>query len=99
MSDMSDLDSQNEDIYEDDEGNQFQLVDLSEVDAKGIVVPCILTTAEFAKVFHIKPDSLRHRYFKTGSYFGYIPDKMPNGRLIWPEVTITPEGPRLIHRK
>jgi hypothetical protein len=42
------------------------------------------TTTDFAKQYLVKPDSVRTRYCLTGSYFGVIPEKLPNGRLLWP---------------
>lgn len=42
------------------------------------------TTAEFAVKYLVKPNSVRTRYCLTGSYFGIVPKKLPNGRLAWP---------------
>ncbi len=41
-------------------------------------------THEFAEGQLVKPDTVRRRYCLTGSYFGVIPTKLPNGRLAWP---------------
>jgi hypothetical protein len=41
------------------------------------------TTDELATLYKTKPQSIRWRYSETGSYFGLIPRKLPNGRLIW----------------
>lgn len=41
-------------------------------------------TADFARVNHVKPQTVRKRYSATGSYFGIKPCKLPNGRLDWP---------------
>lgn len=41
-------------------------------------------TDEYAKQQHVKPQTVRKRYSKTGSYFGTRPRKLPNGRLSWP---------------
>ena len=45
----------------------------------------IISTSELARLLHIKPASIRHRYCLTGSYFGIKPIKLPNGRLAWPQ--------------
>ena len=42
------------------------------------------TTAQFAGKYLVKPDTVRTRYCLTGSYFGVVPKKLPNGRLVWP---------------
>jgi len=42
-----------------------------------------INTEEAAKMFGVKGHSLRAQYCTTGSYFGLIPRKMPNGRLLW----------------
>jgi hypothetical protein len=43
-----------------------------------------LTTSEFAQLAGVKPESVRTRYYKFGSYFGYVPTIRKNGRLSWP---------------
>tara|TARA_R110002074_G_scaffold402332_1_gene607501 strand:+ start:8478 stop:8705 length:228 start_codon:yes stop_codon:yes gene_type:complete len=43
-----------------------------------------LTTDDFAESLNTKPHSIRVRLCRTGSYFGIVPDKLPNGRLQWP---------------
>lgn len=43
-----------------------------------------LTTEELAETLNGKPASIRVRFCRTGSYFGIVPDKLPNGRLQWP---------------
>ncbi len=43
-----------------------------------------LTTEELAEAVNGKPASIRVRFCRTGSYFGIVPDKLPNGRLQWP---------------
>ncbi|MCG5530957.1 hypothetical protein LRD18_08735 [Halorhodospira halochloris] len=43
-----------------------------------------LTTPELAKAIGMKPDSIRVRLCRTGSFYGLRPGKLPNGRLIWP---------------
>lgn len=49
----------------------------------------LLSTEEFAAPRKVKPESVRSRYSKTGSYFGVKPIKLANGRLLWP-----PEPPK-----
>ena len=41
------------------------------------------TTKQFAKKENVKPESIRSRLCLTGSYFGVVPNKRPNGRLEW----------------
>lgn len=43
-----------------------------------------VTTEALAARLGIKPASIRHRVCAVGSYFGLIPTKLPNGRLLWP---------------
>jgi hypothetical protein len=43
-----------------------------------------ITTEELAQQCGIKPQSVRVRLCRTGSYFGIKPLKLPNGRLMWP---------------
>ena len=51
------------------------------------------TTENFAAAVGVKPPSVRVRLCRTGSYFGVVPKKLPNGRLLWPD-----DGPdRLIN--
>ena len=42
-----------------------------------------LTTNEYAAENLVKPQTVRKRYSQTGSYFGDVPVKLPNGRLQW----------------
>jgi hypothetical protein len=42
------------------------------------------TTAEIAKANLVKPQTVLKRLCLTGSYFGIVPNKLPNGRLAWP---------------
>mgnify|MGYP001336690872 CR=1 FL=1 len=43
-----------------------------------------ISTEALADLCHVKPPSIRVRLCRTGSYFGLIPKKLPNGRLSWP---------------
>ena len=43
-----------------------------------------LTTAEFAADAGVKPASVRTQLCLTGSYFGIVPKRLPNDRLVWP---------------
>ncbi len=43
-----------------------------------------LTTEALAAACAVKPASIRVRLCREGSYFGLRPDKLPNGRLLWP---------------
>jgi hypothetical protein len=46
--------------------------------------PSDISTETLAAQTHVKPSSIRVRLCRTGSYFGLIPKKLPNGRLSWP---------------
>jgi len=43
------------------------------------------TTAEHAARNLVKPQTVLKRYCETGSYYGIVPEKLPNGRLAWPK--------------
>ena len=43
-----------------------------------------LSTEVIADFNQVKPTSVRERYSRTGSYFGLVPERLPNGRLSWP---------------
>lgn len=43
-----------------------------------------LTTPELASQVGITPESLRVHLCRRGSYFGLVPQRLPNGRLLWP---------------
>lgn len=42
-------------------------------------------TELFASKYHVKPESVISRVCRTGSYFGIRPQRLPNGRLDWPD--------------
>ena len=42
------------------------------------------STEQFAGRNLVKAQTVLKRYCETGSYFGVIPQKLPNGRLAWP---------------
>ncbi len=42
------------------------------------------TTREFAKSNLVEMQTVLKRLCQTGSYFGVVPRKLPNGRLAWP---------------
>lgn len=44
-----------------------------------------MTTEEFAARAGVKPNTIRFRLCRTGSYFGIIPEKRPNRMLAWPD--------------
>jgi hypothetical protein len=46
--------------------------------------PEFLTTREFAAAIGARPQTLRSHFCVRGSYFGVLPKKAPNGRLLWP---------------
>ncbi len=43
-----------------------------------------LSTEELASTLKVKAPSIRVRLCNTGSYHGIKPQKLPNGRLLWP---------------
>lgn len=43
----------------------------------------MLTTEQLADALSLRPQTLRKRYSKTGTYFGLRPLKLPNGKLRW----------------
>lgn len=47
-----------------------------------------LDTEEFAAINGVKSTSVRVRLCKTGSYFGVVPLKLCNRRLMWPAIQV-----------
>lgn len=43
-----------------------------------------LSTEAIAALNQVKPASVRERLSREGSYFGLVPERLPNGRLSWP---------------
>lgn len=43
-----------------------------------------ITTAEFAALNQVRPQTVRKNYCQTGHYLGIRPTKLKNGRLVWP---------------
>lgn len=43
---------------------------------------------QFAALNKVKPQSVRARICRTGSYFGVVPKKLANGRLAFPSVQV-----------
>ncbi len=43
-----------------------------------------MTTEELAGQLGLKPETIRKAAAKSGSYYGIVPQKLPNGRLVWP---------------
>lgn len=48
-------------------------------------MPHTTTTEDFARLCGVRPNTIRTRYCRTGSYFGVRPVKLSNGRLLWPD--------------
>lgn len=48
-----------------------------------------LSCETFAALNQVKPQSVRARISKTGSYFGVVPRKLANGRLAFPAVQVS----------
>ena len=46
--------------------------------------PLGLSTSELARHCGITAEGLRVHLCKRGSYYGLVPERMPNGRLLWP---------------
>ncbi len=44
-----------------------------------------MTTNDFADQINILGSSIHRRVCITGSYYGVVPTKVPNGRLDWPD--------------
>jgi hypothetical protein len=51
-----------------------------------------INCAEFARRHHVKPDTIRARICRTGSYFGIRPLKLANGKLAFPAAEIAEKG-------
>ncbi|WP_300336770.1 hypothetical protein [Accumulibacter sp.] len=43
---------------------------------------------QFAALNQVKAQSVRARLCRTGSYFGVVPRKLANGRLVFPAVQV-----------
>lgn len=43
-----------------------------------------ITTRELAAFLGITPGAIRRRLCVCGAYYGLTPQKLPNGRLLWP---------------
>lgn len=46
------------------------------------------STDDFAALNGIKGQSVRVRVCRFGHYFGIVPKKLANGRLLWPAVQV-----------
>lgn len=44
----------------------------------------VLNTGEFAALNKVRGSSVLQRYSSHGSYFGIVPKKLANRRLVWP---------------
>ncbi len=44
-------------------------------------------TEEFANKFGVKPDTVRRNLCVKGAFMGQVPLKLPNGRLLWPDIS------------
>lgn len=52
----------------------------------------LLATEQFAAHHGLLPSSVRSRYYLTGSYYGTTPQKLPGGRLGWPDKQVKEGG-------
>lgn len=48
----------------------------------------LLSCEQFAALNQVKPQSVRARLCRTGSYYGVMPRKLANGRLAFPAVQV-----------
>ena len=55
--------------------------------------PATLSTADFAALNHVKPNTVRQRLCDTASFYGVRPLKLATRRLLWPALIVTVEGP------
>ena len=55
--------------------------------------PATLSTAKFAALNHVKPNTVRQRLCATASFYGVRPLKLANSRLLWPALIATADGP------
>ena len=46
----------------------------------------IIPTSAFASRFGVKPDTVRRNLCVSGHFMGLKPLKLPNSRLLWPDV-------------
>lgn len=47
-----------------------------------------ISTKAFADRHQVKPTSVRARVCRFGSYFGVVPERLANGRLLFPDVLV-----------
>ena len=47
-----------------------------------------MTTIGLSERLGLKPGTLLSALCRKGSYFGLVPTKLPNGRLLWPENSV-----------
>lgn len=47
-----------------------------------------ITTADLAQTLGLQPQTLRAAVCREGGYFGIKPNRLPNGRLLWPHNTL-----------
>lgn len=55
--------------------------------------PATLSTAEFAALNRVKPNTVRQRLCETASFYGVQPLKLASSRLLWPALIVTADGP------
>ncbi|MDN5872308.1 MAG: monooxygenase [Nitrococcus sp.] len=51
-------------------------------------IPHGISTAQLAAAIGGKPESIRVRLCRDGSYYGIRPARLPSGRLLWPADTV-----------
>lgn len=51
-------------------------------------IPYDRSCDQFAALNQVKAQSVRARICRTGSYFGVVPKRLANGRLVFPAVQV-----------
>lgn len=46
------------------------------------------STESLASSLGLRPASIRVHLCRRGSYYGIVPDRLPNGRLLWPSDSV-----------
>lgn len=65
-------------------GNEMTVININDSNTFKYELSC----EQFAAINQVKPESVRARLCRTGSYFGTLPLKLANGRLVWPSVQV-----------
>ena len=52
----------------------------------------VFFSKEIAALNKVQPEAVRNQFYKHGEYFGAVPCRLRNGRLIWPISNVTTVG-------